>query len=101
KDDDMDGFIDPRAGLSAEENAALEEEVKSVRRALVRIRILAYKIINSTTSLLPAWRATLAEHGLPISLIPRDVRTRWNSTFDMLAFVLEHREFIDAFTSDR
>jgi hypothetical protein len=33
--------------------------------------------------------------------MPRDVRTRWNSTFDMLNFAVEYREALDAMTGDR
>jgi hypothetical protein len=34
-------------------------------------------------------------------LIPRDVVTRWNSTFDMLKFCLEYRAPIDLITADK
>ena len=33
--------------------------------------------------------------------MPRDVRTRWNSTFDMLDFAVEHRDTFDIITGDR
>lgn len=33
--------------------------------------------------------------------MPRDVDTRWNSTYDMLDFAVDHREGIDAVCSDR
>ena len=33
--------------------------------------------------------------------MPRDVPTRWNSTFDMLDFALGYREAIDEITSNR
>jgi hypothetical protein len=33
--------------------------------------------------------------------MPRDVSTRWNSTFDMLDYVLGHREAIDIVTQRR
>jgi hypothetical protein len=32
--------------------------------------------------------------------MPRDVQTRWNLTYKMLVFVLEHRAAIKAYTSD-
>ena len=38
---------------------------------------------------------------LPERLIPRDVTTRWNSTYDMLAFVLEYCVAVDSFTAKR
>jgi hypothetical protein len=33
--------------------------------------------------------------------MPRDVSTRWNSTYDMLKFALEYRKAIDVLTADR
>jgi hypothetical protein len=34
-------------------------------------------------------------------MMPRDVITRWNSTFDMLDFAVEHITAIDTITDDR
>jgi hypothetical protein len=68
-------------------------------------------IKNSSTILLPRWgqiledlenNATLSgSEPLAIRIMPRDVATRWNSTFDMLTFALEYREAIDLISSDR
>jgi len=33
--------------------------------------------------------------------MPRDVITRWNSTYDMLVFALEYRQAIDDISGDR
>jgi len=33
--------------------------------------------------------------------MPRDVSTRWNSTFDMLEFAINYRRAIDAMTDKR
>lgn len=38
---------------------------------------------------------------LPVRHIPRDVQTRWNSTFLLLLFVLKYREAIERFTGDK
>jgi hypothetical protein len=63
---------------------------------------LAFKVVNSTTLLLPSWKEYVAkEEDLTERIIPRDVTTRWNSTFDMLTFVLEYRHAIEKFTADR
>lgn len=34
-------------------------------------------------------------------MMPRDVSTRWNSTFDMLNFAIDYRPAIDSMTSNR
>jgi len=34
-------------------------------------------------------------------MMPRDVSTRWNSTYDMLQFALDYRVPIDEITSNR
>jgi hypothetical protein len=34
-------------------------------------------------------------------MMPRDVPTRWNSTFDMLSFAIDYRAAINTVTSNR
>jgi len=51
------------------------------------------------TILLPKWYQTLTAHGLPHRIIPRDVATRWNSTYDMLDFAVKYRPAIDTMTA--
>ena len=120
--DDIDGWVDERRGLSEEEIAQLENSTRPVKFVLVKVyqvalfcydgtahllpislklRKLANTVINSSTKLLPAWRATLEQLDLGIENMPRDVRTRWNSTFRMLDFALEYRAAIEALTGDR
>jgi hypothetical protein len=53
------------------------------------------------TKLLPAWYRYLGELKLAIRLMPRDVATRWNSTFDMLNFAVEYRKALDTISRDR
>lgn len=67
----------------------------------IQLRKLAYKIIHSTTIVLPAWRRILQDLKMPVTLMPRDVTTRWNSTFDMLHYALEHRKAVDTVTQQR
>jgi len=55
---------------------------------------------NSTTIILPQWFTVLQDLELTEHMMPRDVTTRWNSTFDMLDFAVEHIAAIDAITSD-
>ena len=49
----------------------------------------------STTKLGPAWKTACAELGLDEKFIPRDVRTRWNSTYDMLSVAYTYRKAVD------
>ena len=112
---DIDGLdseeeVDAMGELSEKEQAEFTEAVRPVKLILAKvsmtkrrisrqaahhvtlqIRTFASKVVNSTTILLPAWKECIASHGLPEWLIPQDVRTRWNSTYDMLEMVLEYR----------
>jgi hypothetical protein len=56
---------------------------------------------NSSTIILPQWLKMLKDLGLSVRMMPRDVSTRWNSTFDMLNFALNYRLAIDSITSTR
>lgn len=38
---------------------------------------------------------------LPECKMPRDVTTRWNSTYDMLDFAVNHRSAINDITGDK
>ena len=116
-DDNVDGWVDEMAALSQGEREVLQETLRPVKMLLVKVNImtrtmcdayhvrqvrkLAFKTINSTTLLLPAWARCLEELDLEFKLIPRDVTTRWNSTYDMLRFVLDHRKAVDDYTGDR
>ena len=56
---------------------------------------------NSTTLVLLKWYATLRELNLDARMMPRDVSTRWNSTFDMINFAVNYQEAIDSITDNR
>ncbi|THU82115.1 hypothetical protein K435DRAFT_598858, partial [Dendrothele bispora CBS 962.96] len=100
--DDDEGYVDELEEMDEDEKKEFAEKVKPARWALAKIRRLAFKIINSMTNLLPTWKNTVcSKSDLPYKLIPRDVRTRWNSTYDLLAFACEYQEVIDIFTADR
>ena len=60
---------------------------------------LAFNLKNSPTILLPAWYKTLAVHRLSPHMMPCDISTCWNSTFDMLEFTIQYRSAIDAMTA--
>lgn len=67
---------------------------------ICQLRKLAFKIIHSTTLLLPAWKSCLEAAKLAIRIMPRDVTTRWNSTYDMLLFAVEHKKVLEKLTSN-
>lgn len=67
----------------------------------LQLRKSAFAIKNSSTIILPKWFLVLGDLNLDSRMMPRDVRTRWNSTFDMLHFAVEYREALDAMTGDR
>lgn len=119
--DNDEGWVDEFQLLEEEEREQLTDSIRPLKLVLVKVRFqnseqlqirltnqsswqlrkLAYKIIHSTTIILPAWKTILNDLELPIRIIPRDVSTRWNSTFDMLDFALEYRKAIDAITDTR
>jgi hypothetical protein len=74
------------------------------------LRKIAFSIKNSPTIIRPKWFAIITElsktpegkkAGLTVRAMPRDVPTRWNSTYDMLKFAYTYREAIDMLTDDR
>jgi hypothetical protein len=65
------------------------------------VRQLSYAVIHSTTIVLPAWHVACLSAKLRPRLIPRDVVTRWNSTYDMLLFACKYRMAIDSLTADK
>ncbi|EIW54247.1 uncharacterized protein TRAVEDRAFT_81735, partial [Trametes versicolor FP-101664 SS1] len=99
--DNADDEVDGMAELTDEERAQFEREVLPVKLTMAKLRKLAFKIVHSTTKLLPVWKELLAELGQPVVLIPRDVRTRWNSTFDMLDSCLKHQKALTQLCSDK
>ncbi|KAG6806116.1 hypothetical protein H0H92_012625, partial [Tricholoma furcatifolium] len=92
---------DPFDDLSEDERAELLESTKTVRTILSKVRKLSFAIINLTTKALPVWNNTCAKHNLKRCLIPRDVKTRWNSTFDMLKMVVMYRAAVDTITGEK
>ncbi|KIM61423.1 hypothetical protein SCLCIDRAFT_122082, partial [Scleroderma citrinum Foug A] len=65
------------------------------------LRKLAYKIVNSSTIILPAWKEMLINLCKTISLMPQYVATQWNSTLDLLEYALKHQEVVDLITQRR
>ncbi|KAJ3833743.1 hypothetical protein F5878DRAFT_546022 [Lentinula raphanica] len=90
--DDNEGFVDVLNEMSAGERATWQNEVTPVKSALYKTRKISFKIIHSTTGLLPRWREQVSDTEFADQVLPRDVATRWNSTYDMLAAFLRMKE---------
>lgn len=58
---------------------------------------MSFKVINSPTILLPTWHKTVAGSAFENWALPRDVATRWNSTYDMLSAFIEMKDFVVKF----
>jgi hypothetical protein len=118
EDDNEQGWVDELEELTEEELLELGESVQPVRLLLTKVRSqfrgntllsnmisqlrkIVFMMKNSTTIVLPQWFTVLQELGVPEQMMPRDVRTRWNSTFDMLDFAVEHLAAINIITSNR
>jgi len=106
-DDVLDGIEDVEEAMK-EDLAQVAEHVEPMRQVLYKLRKLAYSIKNSSTRILRArWKEIIKEvaptspEKLTVQMMPRDVRTRWNSTYDMLKFALAYRDAIDQVTSER
>ncbi|TFK58146.1 hypothetical protein BDN72DRAFT_741699, partial [Pluteus cervinus] len=90
EDDNYEGWIDEREMMSEEELEELDACVGPVRLLLTKVSHTAYTIKNSTTLVLPKWISILEDLKQRVRMMPQDVRTRWNSSFDMLDFGVEH-----------
>ena len=63
-----------------------------------QIRKLAYAIKNSSTIALPQWYRILENLSLDARVIPCDVCTRWNATYDMLDVAYQYKKAINKIT---
>jgi hypothetical protein len=99
--DDVDDGIDELDELDADEREGIIADTAAVRETVTKLRRLAFAIVRSTTIALPAWRRYCKELKLKSRILPRDVVTRWNSTYYMLSFAVKYRSAIDAMTADK
>ena len=51
--------------------------------------------------MLPRWYKILDEIKHHARIMPRDIATQWNSTYDMLVFAIEYCKALDIITSER
>ncbi|RDB18248.1 hypothetical protein Hypma_000607 [Hypsizygus marmoreus] len=87
--------------MTEDECEELDVAVQPVRVVLVKLRKLAYAIKNSTMLILPQWWSLLDQLKLRPRMMPRDVATRWNSTYDMLVFALDYKPMLNSLTDMR
>lgn len=72
---------------------------------------MAFAIKNSTTIILPEWfsilerlaKETKEKNRVPLAIrmMPRDVSTHWNSTYNMLDFAYTYQKALKQITSNR
>ncbi|SJL08910.1 uncharacterized protein ARMOST_12284 [Armillaria ostoyae] len=98
--DVVEGLVDEVGFLNVADWAQWETETRPVKMTLVKICKIAFKIIHSSTILLPEWKKIVAELKLAQKILPRDVSTRWNSTFDILNVALAYKAAIKEITGD-
>ncbi|KAF8899536.1 hypothetical protein CPB84DRAFT_1641653, partial [Gymnopilus junonius] len=84
--------------MMEEEIEELEASVKPVRRVLTKLRKAAHAIKNSTTIILPSEKG---KPPLASRMMPRDVATHWNYTYEMLNFAYTYRAAYDEITANR
>ncbi|KIM51313.1 hypothetical protein SCLCIDRAFT_74858, partial [Scleroderma citrinum Foug A] len=98
KVDNDEGWVDEAEEMTEKEKDELEKSIQPVKLALVKLCKVAFKIVHLTTKVLPAWKEILSDLRFTISLMPRDVATRWNSTFNLLEYALKHRKAVELLT---
>ncbi|KAE9384375.1 hypothetical protein BT96DRAFT_778246, partial [Gymnopus androsaceus JB14] len=87
--DDVEGFVAVLDEMTEEEREQWHADVEPVKTALYKARKILFKIINAPTLLLPRWREQVANTEFKDHVLPRDVATRWNSTYNMLTAFIE------------
>ncbi|KAG2050835.1 hypothetical protein BDR06DRAFT_827993, partial [Suillus hirtellus] len=68
--DNEKGWVDEVNLLSGYERKQLEHGICLVKLVLVKLHKVAFKVINSTTILLPAWHEALCLLDMPVTLMP-------------------------------
>lgn len=99
--DNLDDGVDELDELDPDAREEVMADTAAVRKVVTKLRHLAFAIVRSTTIALPAWRRYCKELKLKPRILPRDVVTRWNSTYYMLDFAIRYRTAIDAMTADK
>jgi hypothetical protein len=114
---DDDGEEDVWDDMDEVEKADVIEQTKQAKAVISRVcpllsrlnsrtqsfqvRKFSFALVHSTTKALPAWRSACGTKNMAVRLLPRDVRTRWNSTYDMLVVAVQYKDVVNAVTADR
>ncbi|KAK7452739.1 hypothetical protein VKT23_012140 [Stygiomarasmius scandens] len=93
--DDTEDLVDEMELMNEQECNKVQRRVKPISVVLVKLCHIAFKIIHSSTLLLPAWRRVLEELEMIEKQMPHDVTTQWNSTYDMTSFSGDYQLAID------
>ncbi|THU92632.1 hypothetical protein K435DRAFT_671813 [Dendrothele bispora CBS 962.96] len=99
-DDELEE-VDEVGALDDSEQEEYISASADARTALKKIRGFSFSVINSPTIGLPEWQRACQRHGLASRVLPDDVKTRWNSTYDMLDFAVKYRKAVDDVTSNK
>lgn len=116
-DNNKESLEDEFEGMSDEEVAELKASLVPITTMLTKVHFLFFThqcclinpsqlcalsntIKNSSTIILPIWLEKVNEFGVNVCMMPRDMTTWWNSTFDMLNFALSYHAAINAITSN-
>ncbi|KIM35200.1 hypothetical protein M413DRAFT_46116, partial [Hebeloma cylindrosporum] len=65
-----------------------------------QLRGITLAIKNSSTIILPRWYEVLKSLLLAPCMMPRDIATHWNLTYDMLEFANEYHAALNVMTAD-
>ena len=68
---------------------------------IVEICKISFVVKNSSTLILPEWKNILGCLNLASWMIPHDVKTWWNSTYDMLEVVVQYCSVINELTANQ
>ena len=121
EEDVLEGWVDEHKELSTSDLKELEDNVQPVQKTLVKVHCkrvwstcfadvninvppqlcrVAYAMKNSPLLIHPKWFLTLDELKLGHHMMPQDVLTQWNSTYNMLLFALKYQDALDIITGD-
>ncbi|PBK81823.1 hypothetical protein ARMGADRAFT_860374, partial [Armillaria gallica] len=100
---DTEGLVDVMAALSDEDHQKWQQDIKSIQIALAKAQLhkLSFKIIHSSTILLPQWKEILDEDKLKQKILPQDISTCQNSTFDIITAFLEYKPAVKKTTTEQ